>query len=74
MTARAAAARRRRTAVASSAVITLFALVLTAFALRYPGLQSSDIDVSNGGVWVTNRSEGFVGRLNVDAEELDARL
>ncbi|MGP9746359.1 Ig-like domain-containing protein [Brachybacterium sp. AOP29-B2-41] len=74
MSARAAAARRRRTAVASSAVITLFALVLTAFALRYPGLQSSDIDVSNGGVWVTNRSEGFVGRLNVDAEELDARL
>ncbi|GAA4531011.1 Ig-like domain-containing protein [Brachybacterium paraconglomeratum] len=74
MSARAAAARRRRITAASSAVITLLALVLTAFALRYPGLQSSDIDVSNGGVWITNSSEGAVGRLNVDAEELDARL
>jgi large repetitive protein len=58
----------------SSAVITVVALVLTGFALKYPGLSSSDVEVSNGGVWVTNEQRGMIGRLNVDAGELDARL
>src|SRR5699024_3923984 len=41
---------------------------------RYPGLTSSDVEVSNGGVWVTNEQAGLLGRLNVDAGEPDARL
>lgn len=66
--------RGRRATVVSSAVIAVLALVLTGFALRFPGLSSSEVEVSNGGVWVANRSLGLLGRLNVDAGELDARL
>ena len=60
--------------VVSSAVLAVVALVLTGFALRYPGLSSSEVKVSNGGVWVSNQSAGLIGRVNVDAGELDARL
>ncbi|WP_394215656.1 Ig-like domain-containing protein [Brachybacterium vulturis] len=64
----------RRLTVVSSAVLAVVALVLTGFAIRYPGLTSSDVEVSNGGVWVANEQLGLLGRLNVDAGELDARL
>ncbi|WP_245822870.1 Ig-like domain-containing protein [Brachybacterium avium] len=66
--------RGRRLTIVSSAVLAVVALVLTGFALRYPGLSSSEVEVSNGGVWVTNEQLGLLGRLNVDAGELDARL
>ena len=66
--------RGKRLTVVSTAVLAVAALVLTGFALRYPGLTSSDVEVSNGGVWVTNEQAGLLGRLNVDAGELDARL
>ncbi|WP_232820408.1 Ig-like domain-containing protein [Brachybacterium sp. YJGR34] len=58
----------------SSALIAVGALVLTGFALRYPGLSSTEVEVSDGGVWVTNAGAGLMGRLNVDAAELDGRL
>ena len=70
---RTAPARRRGTTI-STAVIALLALVLTAFALRHPGQESSQIEVSDGGVWVSHRGDGMIGRMNVDAGELDARL
>ncbi|MGP9539779.1 Ig-like domain-containing protein [Brachybacterium sp. AOP43-C2-M15] len=73
-TARPKRRRGRKVTVVSSAAIAVVALVLTGFALRFPGLSSSDVDVSNGGVWVTSEQEGLLGRLNVDAGELDARL
>ena len=66
--------RGRRLTLISSAAFAIVALVLTGFALRYPGLSSSEVDVSNGGVWVTSEERGLLGRLNVDAGELDARL
>jgi hypothetical protein len=66
--------RFRRTTVFSTAVLSVVALVLTGFALRYDGLSSSEVDVSDGGVWVSNGQRGLIGRLNVDAGELDARL
>ncbi|ATG54349.1 hypothetical protein CFK41_05850 [Brachybacterium ginsengisoli] len=66
--------RGRRVTVVSSAVLAVVALVLTGFAIRYEGLSSSEVKVSNGGVWVTNEQLGMLGRLNVDAGELDARL
>jgi hypothetical protein len=50
------------------------ALILTGFALRYDGLSSSEVEVSDGGVWVSNGDRGLIGRLNVDAGELDARV
>lgn len=66
--------RRRRSGAVSSAVLAILALVVTGFAIKYPGLSSSEVDVNNGGVWVMNQQKGLMGRLNVDAQELDARL
>lgn len=66
--------RRRRTGAISAAVLAIASLVITGFAIHHPGLSSSEVDVNNGGVWVTNRHEGLMGRLNVDAQELDARI
>ena len=66
--------RVRRTTVVSTAVLSVVALVLTGFALNYDGLSSSEVEVSDGGVWVSNGDRGLIGRLNVDAGELDARL
>ncbi|MBP2383463.1 Ig-like domain-containing protein [Brachybacterium sacelli] len=66
--------RRRRPTVVSSAVLAVVALVVTGFAIHYPGLSSSDVEVSDGGVWVSSADDRLMGRLNVDAGELDARL
>ncbi|MGP5385631.1 hypothetical protein [Brachybacterium tyrofermentans] len=66
--------RRRRTTAVSFAVLAVIALVITGFAVKYPGLSPSEVDVSNGGVWVRDEAAGLVARVNVDAGELDARL
>ncbi len=66
--------RRRRSGAISGAVLAILALVVTGFAIKYPGLTSSEVDVTNGGVWVMNEQKRLMGRLNVDAQELDARL
>ncbi|MDN5685931.1 MAG: Ig-like domain-containing protein [Brachybacterium sp.] len=66
--------RRRRSTVVSSAVLAVVALVVTGFAIHSPGLSSSDVEVSDGGVWVTGSDQRLMGRLNVDAGQLDARL
>lgn len=63
-----------RSTVIATAVLTLIALVITGLALRHPGITSSDVDVNNGGVWVTNAEDGLMARLNVDAAEFDARV
>ena len=66
--------RLRRSTVITTAVLSVAALVITGFAMRFPGLHSSEVEVSNGGVWVTSGQDGLLGRLNVEAQELDARL
>ena len=74
VTARPKRRRGRRVTVVSSAVLTVVALVLTGFALSHPGLSSSEVDVSNGGVWVANEDGGLIGRVNVDAGEIDGKI
>lgn len=66
--------RRRRTTAVKSVVLSVAALTIAGFAITYPGLSPSDVDVSNGGVWVMNEAAGLVGRVNVDAGEFDAQL
>src|SRR5690625_4245829 len=66
--------RRRRSGAVSTAVLAVIALVITGFAVNFDGLSSSEVEVSDGGVWVLNEGGGLLGRLNVDAHELDARL
>src|SRR5699024_42904 len=66
--------RRRRSGAVSTAVLAVIALVITGFAVDFDGLSSSEVEGSDGGVWVLNEGGGLLGRLNVDAHELDARL
>lgn len=66
--------RPRPVTAVTTAVIVVLALVITIIAVRSPGYAVSDVDANNGGVWVLNTSKGMVGRINVDAQEFDARL
>ncbi|MCC9194079.1 Ig-like domain-containing protein [Arthrobacter sp. zg-Y916] len=60
---------RRRAASIGSAVAATGAVV--AGAILYPGFASADVDLNDGGVWVTNQTQGMVGHLNYPARLLD---
>ncbi|MBM7782618.1 Ig-like domain-containing protein [Arthrobacter tumbae] len=40
-------------------------------ALLYPGFATAEVDLNDGGVWVTNRNTGMVGHLNYQSWLLD---
>ncbi len=40
-------------------------------ALLYPGFATADVDLNDGGVWVTNEGNGMVGHLNYQSRLLD---
>lgn len=61
---------RRNRVVSVSAIATLTA-ALVAGALIYPGFSTADVDLNDGGVWVTNRSGNMVGHLSVPSKVLD---
>ena len=67
-----AALRRRRGLVASTTTLTLVSSTLAAFALTSQGYPATDVHKANDSVWVTNQSEGLVGRLNQQIAHLDA--
>jgi len=67
VTARPKRRRRNRVTVVSSAVFSVIALVLTGFAHSHPGLTSSAVDASDGGVSAANPGRGLLGRVNVRA-------
>lgn len=45
--------------------------MLAAAALFYPGVKTADVDLNDGGVWVTNKSAGMTARLNYPSKTLD---
>lgn len=59
--------RRLLQATGFSAVTALVA----AAAFLYPGVKSADVDLNDGGVWVTNKSVGMTARLNYPSRTLD---
>lgn len=59
----------RRTA--SATVLTLVLGTLVVLAYRYDGKPFTEVELNDGSVWVTNRSEGLVARLNPQIQELD---
>ncbi|MFC8302228.1 Ig-like domain-containing protein [Specibacter sp. NPDC057265] len=61
-------ARRR---LYSAGAATLLTGAVVAGALIYPGFSSADVDLNDGGVWVTNQSINMVGHLNVPSKLLD---
>ena len=43
--------------------------VVAAAAILYPGVKSADVDLNDGGVWVTNKSMGMTARLKLSLED-----
>lgn len=62
--------RRRISALTAAAC----ALSLIVAALAHPGVFQADLDVNNGGIWVTSTSEHLVARLNYASREVDGAI
>ena len=61
--------RRRR--VATGVVLSLAVSALVVAAIKYDGAPIRDVNLNNGGVWVSNGSKGMMARLNSQVGELD---
>jgi hypothetical protein len=68
------ALRRRKATAASVATVTVFSLAVTTMAFLYQGITTADVELNDGGVWVTKPSGLLVGHLNYQAQLLDGGL
>lgn len=64
---------RKRRVLASAATFSSVAVVAAA-AVIYPGFTVTQVDLNDGGVWVTNTSKNLVGHLNYPSKLLDGGL
>ncbi|WP_152602077.1 Ig-like domain-containing protein [Cryobacterium roopkundense] len=64
----------RRRSLATLGVLTSSSLVLTLVAFLYPGFTTADVELNDGGVWVTKPSGLLVGHLNYQSQVLDSGL
>ena len=55
-------------------VVATAAVALAALAFLHPGVDTTEVNADDGGIWVTNQSRRMVGHLNYDARTLDAAL
>ncbi|MFA4841013.1 MAG: hypothetical protein WC580_04840, partial [Agrococcus sp.] len=65
---------RHRKSTAAGALVTAVSVALGIVAFTYDGFTTTDVDLNDGGVWVTKQDSQQLGRINVQAEELDAGL
>ncbi|WAC67305.1 Ig-like domain-containing protein [Agrococcus sp. SL85] len=65
---------RHRRSAAAAALISAVSIVLGVLAVAYDGFTATDVDLHDGGVWVTRTQTQQLGHLNVQAEALDAGL
>ncbi|WP_196716846.1 fibronectin type III domain-containing protein [Actinomyces trachealis] len=63
-------ARRRVSALTAFAVTLAFA----GAAWAYPGVSQTDLELNDGGVWVTSLSQHLVGRVNYPSRQIDASV
>lgn len=56
--------------VKTTAFVGASALAVTG-AVLYPGFQTADVDLNDGGVWVVNAQENKVAHLNYQSQTLD---
>ena len=57
-----------------SLLVLALVLGVGVMALAHPGVRTTEVDVDDGGVWVTNEAKQMVGHLNYDSRTLDAAL
>ncbi|TDE89965.1 fibronectin type III domain-containing protein [Occultella glacieicola] len=65
---------RNKRRIASATVISLVVGTVVALSLNYEGVATADVELNDGGVWVSNNNDILVGRLNYPIQEIDASL
>ncbi|GAA1117105.1 Ig-like domain-containing protein [Citricoccus alkalitolerans] len=60
----------RQGALKAAAFVGVSAVAVTG-AILYPGFQTADVDLNDGGVWVVNAAENKVAHLNYQSQTLD---
>lgn len=63
-------AEHRRSAGAT-AIATAVAVALGIVVVTHEGIETTNVELHDGGVWVTNQELQRVGHLNVEVEEID---
>lgn len=66
--------RARPRALASASAVTAAAVTLTTLAFVYQGVPTTEVDLHDGGVWVTKQSSLMVGHFNHESQVLDGGL
>ena len=66
--------RDRPRTLASAGAVTAAAVTITTLAFVYQGLPTTEVDLHDGGVWVTKESALLVGHFNHESQVLDAGL
>ncbi|TFV84515.1 tandem-95 repeat protein [Microbacterium sp. dk485] len=66
--------RRRRRTLMSAGVVTVSAIAVTTMAVAYQGFPTTEVDLHDGGVWITKQSSVLVGHFNHESRVLDAGL
>lgn len=57
-----------------TALVGLLVLALVGFAFAHKGVPAAEVDLNDGGVWVTNPTDGLVGHLNYQSRTIDGGL
>ena len=66
--------RSRPRTLASAGAVTAAAVTITTMAFVYQGLPTTEVDLHDGGVWVTKQSSLLVGHFNHESKVLDGGL
>ena len=66
--------RARPKALISTGIVTVAALAVGFFAYAYEGKPTTEVDLHDGGVWVTKQSSLLVGHFNHESRVLDGGL
>ncbi|MFE6736607.1 Ig-like domain-containing protein [Microbacterium sp. NPDC057650] len=66
--------RTRPKTLAAAAVVTAGAVAITTMAMAYDGNPTTEVELNDGGVWITKSSSLLVGHFNNESTLLDAGL
>ncbi|MFG6402260.1 Ig-like domain-containing protein [Microbacterium sp. P04] len=66
--------RRRRRTLASVGIVTVSAVAIATLAFVYEGNPTTEVDLNDGGVWITKQSSLMVGHFNHESRVLDGGL
>jgi large repetitive protein len=66
--------RRRPRAIAAAGVLTAITVTIGTLAFVYQGKPTTEVDLNDGGVWVTKKSALLVGHFNKQSAVIDSGL